>query len=237
MAGQNWQEKTEGAAHSEGRLLSRFSSAQNFQSIEPGQHILLGSKKREALLFIPVSYNNQIPARFALLLHGAGGNARHGVALLQNFADEFNIILLAPKSFYSTWDVIADQYGVDVKFIDEVLAQTFESCHIDALHFAIGGFSDGASYALSLGLTNGDLFSHIIAFSPGFMAVTKRTGNPQIYVSHGTEDRVLPIDRCSRRLVPQLERAGFKILYHEFKGEHAIPPDINREAVDWFVKV
>lgn len=31
------------------------------------------------------------------------------------------------------------------------------------------GFSDGASYALSLGLPNGNLFSHIVAFSPGFM--------------------------------------------------------------------
>ena len=31
------------------------------------------------------------------------------------------------------------------------------------------GFSDGASYALSLGAANGDLFTHIAAFSPGFM--------------------------------------------------------------------
>lgn len=31
------------------------------------------------------------------------------------------------------------------------------------------GFSDGASYALSLGQPNADVFSHIIAFSPGFM--------------------------------------------------------------------
>jgi phospholipase/carboxylesterase len=34
---------------------------------------------------------------------------------------------------------------------------------------ALGGFSDGASYALSLDLTNGDLFASLIAFSPGFI--------------------------------------------------------------------
>ena len=58
----------------------------------------------------------------------------------------------------------------------------------------------GASYALSVGLTNGDLFSDILAFSPGFMAPAVRHGAPNIFISHGTQDTVLPIDRCSRRI-------------------------------------
>lgn len=40
---------------------------------------------------------------------------------------------------------------------------------IDPAHVAIGGFSDGASCALSLGLVNGDLFTHVMAFSPGLV--------------------------------------------------------------------
>jgi phospholipase/carboxylesterase len=58
---------------------------------------------------------------------------------------------------------------------------------------------------------------------------------PHIYISHGTHDAVLPIERCSRRLVPILERAGYDVKYHEFDGPHTIPPDIAREAVEWFV--
>jgi phospholipase/carboxylesterase len=88
---------------------------------------------------------------------------------------------------------------------------------------ALGGFSDGASYALSLGLTNGDLFTHLIAFSPGFMAPGGEVGRPRCYVAHGTRDAVLPIDRCSRRLVPVLERAGYAVRYHEFDGPHTVP--------------
>jgi phospholipase/carboxylesterase len=82
------------------------------------------------------------------------------------------------------------------------------------VRLAIGGFSDGASYALSLGISNGDLFTHVLAFSPGFMAPAGRTGSPHIFVSHG----VLPIDRCSRKIVPDLERGGCNVLYWEFDG-------------------
>jgi predicted esterase len=58
--------------------------------------------------------------------------------------------------------------------------------------------------------------------------------SPRIFVSHGTRDGWLPIDRCSRRIVPQLERAGYEVRYREFEGGHVVPPGIGREATDWF---
>jgi phospholipase/carboxylesterase len=107
---------------------------------------------------------------------------------------------------------------------------------VDASRLAVGGFSDGASYALSLGVTNGDLFTHVIAFSPGFLAPAGKHGSPALFVSHGTRDRVLPIDVCSRRLVPQARREGYRVEYREFDGGHAVPPEIARGALDWFLK-
>lgn len=104
---------------------------------------------------------------------------------------------------------------------------------MDPGRIAIGGFSDGASSALSLGLANGDLFSALLAFSPGFMAPPGQVGKPRVYVSHGTGDRVLPIDRCSRRLVPVLQQAGYEVRYDEFDGPHTVPPGIARAAVRW----
>ena len=87
----------------------------------------------------------------------------------------------------------------------------------------------------SLGITNGDLFAHVLAFSPGFMMPAGQRGSPRVFVSHGTCDEVLPIDRCSRRIVPQLERAGYDTRYREFEGGHTVPPEVAREAVGWFV--
>ncbi|HYP20035.1 MAG TPA: phospholipase [Chloroflexia bacterium] len=193
-------------------------------------------RQRDGLIYVPAGYRAYRPAALVLLLHGAGGNARHGISLLQPLADSANLILIAPDSRGSTWDVIMSDYGPDVTYIEQALSQTFSRYAIDPKRVAVGGFSDGASYALSLGITNGELFTHIIAFSPGFMAPTRQQGKPKIYDSHGIHDQVLPIARCSRRIVPQLQRLGYEVKYHEFDGPHTVPPDIAQEAVDWFTR-
>ena len=99
----------------------------------------------------------------------------------------------------------------------------------------LSGFSDGASYALSLGLTNGDLFTHVLAFSPGFLAPAALQGRPRLYVSHGTEDGVLPINRCSRPIVANLREYGYDLRYEEFRGAHEVPSQIIEDAVRWLV--
>lgn len=105
---------------------------------------------------------------------------------------------------------------------------------VDRSHFACAGFSDGASYALSLGIANGFLFSHIIAFSPGFMVPPRYEDAPEIFMSHGTGDAVLGIERCSRRIAPRLLQQGYTLNYCEFEGGHSVPLEIAAKAMDWF---
>jgi len=122
-----------------------------------------------------------------------------------------------------------------VAFIDRALQKVFQQYPIDPDRLAVAGFSDGASYALSLGLTNGTLFNDVLAFSPGFMAPTRQADTPRIFVSHGVHDEVLPIDPCSRRLVPLLKRAGYPVDYREFDGGHAVPAEMVELAVARFL--
>lgn len=218
----------------EGVLLARPAQVDNESS--KGEQRLKLDGQRDGLLYVPPGYRKDKPAPLALMLHGAGGSAHHGLSLLRTFADSAGLILLAPESRLRTWDVIAGSYGPDVAFIDRALDQTFKRYAIDKQRIAFGGFSDGASYALSLGIINGDLATHVIAFSPGFIAPTRQQGSPRLFISHGTRDQVLPIDRCSRRIVPQVKRAGFDVRYREFDGPHTIPPEIVREAIDWFAE-
>ncbi len=217
------------------RVASWRARGQPTETASPGLHALQLDPSRDALLYVPTGYQPDQPAPFVLSLHGAGGNQMSGLYPLSDLADEAGLILLSPASRQQTWDVIRGGYGPDVAFIDRALVTAFARCAVDPDRLAVAGFSDGASYALSLGITNGDLFGHVIAFSPGFMAPADQRGEPRIFISHGVKDQVLAIDRTSRRIVPQLDRAGYDVQYREFDGPHTVPSEIAREALDWFV--
>jgi phospholipase/carboxylesterase len=165
----------------------------------------------------------------------AGSGPRSALEVLRAAVEDTRVAVLAPASGERTWDVIAGGFVPDVAAIAALLQEAFAAMPVDASRLAIAGHSDGASYALSLGLTNGDLFTHIVAFSPGFAAPGPRRGRPRIFASHGVEDAVLPIDRTSRRLVPALRRAGHRVDYREFPGGHAVPAEIARDALRWFL--
>ncbi len=220
-------------APEEGRLLTRPSAPT--QAISPGLHWLGLDPDRDALLYVPRGYRPERPAPLVLSLHGAGGNAEAGLYPLHNLADGGGLLLLAPASRGRTWDMILGGYGPDIAFIDSALATTFARVAVDPARLAIGGFSDGASYALSLGIANGDLFRHVLAFSPGFASPPGQRGRPRVFVSHGTRDEVLAIDRTSRRIVPRLEEAGYDVRYREFDGPHTVPQQVAQESVAWLL--
>jgi phospholipase/carboxylesterase len=202
-----------------------------------GLHLLQAGGSRDSYFYVPPQYSPDVPAPLVLLLHGAGGHTHHGLDILRHLADETGLILAAPASTGRTWDAIVEkQFGTDVHLIDRSLEQIFTHYVVDTSHLAIGGFSDGASYALSLGIPNGILFSHVLAFSPGFVASTTANGYPRIFISHGIKDNVLPIDYCSRKIVPRLQASGYDLTYHEFDGGHAIPPEISQLGVDWLLQ-
>lgn len=223
-------------SHAQGRLSARPRAGALHEPGGTGERGLeLGRRRRDGLLYVPMKYHPARPAPVVVLLHGAGGDARGTLPILRAEADLRGIILLAPESEASTWDMIASRYGPDVAFIDRALDTLFERYAIDAERIAVAGFSDGASYALSLGLANGDLFRDVLAFSPGYAAPAQAVGRPRIFISHGDEDRVLPIERCGRPLSQRLTRAGYDVDYREFHGGHVVPPDLVREGVKRFL--
>jgi|SRR5918911_506848 predicted esterase len=156
------------------------------------QPLMLGAA-RDSYLYVPTTYRVAHPAPLVLLLHGAGGHARQGIDLLRSLADGAGLLLLAPASHDRTWDLlVGSRYGPDLDLIDRALEQMFSSYAVAPERIAIGGFSDGASYALSLGISNGDLFTHVIAFSPGLWL---RPGRPARLGSSSLTARAM---RCYR---------------------------------------
>lgn len=226
-------------AAAEARLLARpgpsHGRSQAKDEVEPGLHELNLERRRDGVLYVPAGYRADRPAPLVVLLHGAGGSAGPALDPFRPLADDAGLILLAVDSRRQTWDVIQGGYGPDVEFLDRALGVTFAACAVDPVRVAIQGFSDGASYALSVGVGNGDLFTHVIAFSPGFLAPARQHGMPKIFISHGTADVVLAIDKTSRRIVPQLRGAGYDVVYREYDGPHSVPDSIVKDAVAWFL--
>jgi predicted esterase len=195
-----------------------------------GTHQLTFTDGRQALLHVPPPRDDGAPLRLLLLLHGAGG--RHGGGDVLALADAMHrgSLLLIPDALSTSWDVLRGGFGPDLSFIDRALLWTMQRYHVDPSHIAIGGFSDGASYALSVGLMNGDLFSDILAFSPGFMAPLRRQGLPRVFVAHGEADPVLPLER-GHAIARRLADEGYEVRYAQFDGAHIVDPAIAREAL------
>ena len=201
-----------------------------------GERALKLRQKRDGLLYVPASSSKYEKAPLVVILHGASQNANRGFTLLRSLANEHGFLVLAPASKGGTWDAIDGSYGPDIDFIDRALQKTFLWRTIDPERIAVAGFSDGASYALSIGLANGDLFTSVLGFSPGIVVPGQRAGKPPIFISHGRQDQILPIDECSRRIVPELQGEGYQVTYREFDGPHMVPPEVASEAMRWFVK-
>jgi phospholipase/carboxylesterase len=216
-----------------GRLQARPSLGDGGGGVAfpPGLRPIGLGERRDGLLRVPDSVHGGDGAAMPLvvMLHGAGGNAAGALRLVEGAAS--GALLLVPESRGATWDVILGGYGPDVAFLDAALRAVFERHRVDGRRIALAGFSDGASYAVSLALGNGDLFTHVLAFSPGFCAPPPLVGRPWIFVSHGLSDEVLPIGACSRRLVPRLRAAGYAVRYREFTGGHRVPAEVAAEAV------
>jgi phospholipase/carboxylesterase len=171
-----------------------------------------------------------------LALHGAGsGGSRGGLYAFRGGWDEPGVVMVAPAAEGSTWSFFRGR-DTDLSFVNRALARAFALCRVDARRIAVGGFSDGASYALTLGLTNGDLFRAVMALSPGGALVATPVGKPRVFIAHGTFDRVLPMSQTSDGIVRELRSSGYRVTYRKFRGGHEVVPQISREAVRWFAR-
>jgi predicted esterase len=222
------------APYSDGRLharpaLLRKLAHERHAPPQPGTHQLTFPDDRKALLYAPPGDDGAM-LPLLVLLHGAGG--QHGGAdnIALAYAERYGSLLLVPDALSTSWDVLRGGYGPDLDFLDRLLLWTMQHYEVDEHAVAIAGFSDGASYALSVGLMNGDLFSDILAFSPGFIAPLRRHGRPRIFISHGRSDPVLSVD-LGRGIAHRLTGESYDVRYEEFDGAHTVPPPIANGAL------
>ncbi|SIT44380.1 putative esterase [Paraburkholderia piptadeniae] len=206
--------------------------------LPPGRHRLGIADERDAVLFVPTGLDTQdrqgsVP--LFVMFHGAGGFPEKVLPFIEEHAERDKFLVLAPHSMYLTWDIVIGGSGPDLERLHRALVEVTTRYRIDRSRLAFAGFSDGASYALSIGITNGDIASHVIALSGGFMSVFMQEGAPKVLIAHGLRDEQLPIETSGRANAAKLKSAGYDVQYVEFNGLHAIQPAVVGMAIQFFL--
>jgi phospholipase/carboxylesterase len=212
--------------------LGRAASDATAADCAPGEYSLaLGDGRTARMLVTPGRVE---PRALVVVFHGAGGGSRDGLYAFRGAWRTPGLVLVAPAARGSTWSLLTGR-DTDVVTVNRALARAWKRCRIDRRQVATGGFSDGATYALSLGLQNGNVFRAVLALSPGGVLAERNVGRPRVFIAHGTRDDVLPISR-SEEIVRTLRASGYSVTFRRFRGGHEARPELSREAVRWFVR-
>ena len=179
-----------------------------------------------------------------VLFHGRGADEYDLLPLLDEIDPERRLDGYSPRAPLSLPPGGAHWYAVPrVGYPD---AATFAVGYATACEFvdslphariALGGFSQGAVLALSVGLGAGrPRPAAVMAFS-GFLPEVEgwELGQgpwPPIAVGHGTYDTVIPVE-FAHRTRERLEAAGATVLYREYPLPHAIDPGFVAELRPW----
>jgi predicted esterase len=218
-----------------GRMSFRTGAAPVAAPLPPGRHGLSFAEGREAVLVVPEGPPADAPLPLLVMFHGAGGEANRVLPHLVSHARARRFLLLAPQSMYPTWDIVVGGHGPDLERLDGALSTVAAHFRIDPERLAFAGFSDGGSYALSLGLTNGDVASHVIGLSAGFMNTFTQTGKPRVFLAHGRSDSQLPIETSAHPHARRLLESGHDLTLQPFDGDHVIVPWVVARAVEFFL--
>ena len=176
-----------------------------------------------------------------VVLHGAGRQDELIVRGLERERERRRAIFVVPRSFAPTWDLIAGGDGLDLAFIDGVLQSIYARFHVDPSRQAIVGYSDGASYALAIGLSNPRLFAAVMAWAAGFLAIDARNlqpddPKPRIFLEYGTHDQLFPFEQVAVPMRDALTRLGYSLEFRVDEGGiHWPRTGFLPDALDWFL--
>lgn len=226
-----------------GRFLARYTARTD--TVPKGLSVqTLAPGSRPFGLYVPSTYDTNSVWPVTFLLHGYGVSGEEMALDFQTYAESAGVVVIAPNSYGNTWDLLQFGFGTDVAHINNVLTWAFQHIAVDPTRLTISGFSDGGTYSLWLGLKNGDLFTRVAAMSPCAGVPNVRYGTPTVFISHGTDDTVAPIDQCSRVTVPILQADNYTVQYVEYSSAtdppgngHFVTPAVLTQVMTYLSQV
>lgn len=193
-----------------------------------------------AFLLTPPEIDPKRRYPLIMVLHGAGRQDEMLCKAYRGEAAARDALFLVPRSTDVTWDMISGGNRTDLDFLEQVVAGIYQRLPVDPERQALIGYSDGASYALAIGLSNPRRFQAIMGWAAGFVAIDPRWSapddpKPRILLQHGTHDVVFPFETVCEPNVETLRGMGYEVdLRVEQGGIHWPKPEFQQMALDWF---
>jgi predicted esterase len=226
-----------------GSLTIRVEPTHPEDGIAPptGELVTISNGVTKGYLLLPETIDPARAYPLVTVLHGAG---RQDELLVRGYRHEparRGALFLIPRSTQPTWDLLVGEARPDLDFLEQAYTEIYRHVRVDHTRQALVGYSDGASYALAIGLSNPRLFAAVMGWAAGFV-VFDPTGimpddpRPRILLEHGTYDTVFPFEEVALRNCDILRRLGYEVeLRVDEGGIHWPSREFQAAALDWFL--
>ena len=189
-----------------------------------------------------------------LLLHGYGSNEEDLFSFASELPEEYYVVSarapydLQPygHAWYAiTFDADQNKFSDDdqaiesrdliARFINELVAEL----PIDSENVTLIGFSQGTILSYAVALSYPEKIKRVVALSgylnEGILASgyeTKDFKNLKMFVSHGTQDQVIPV-YWARKAPEALKNIGIEVDYKEYPIGHGVSPQNFHDLKNW----
>ena len=208
---------------------------------------------QRAALYTPDEIDPARTYPLLTVLHGAGRQDEALMRAYRHEAEQRQALVLVARSFHMTWDLIAlgIQGGAalsgdapsarpDLDFFEYAYDLIYRRYPVDRARQGLIGYSDGASYGLSVGLSNPGVFCAVMAWAAGFLALESDVAEagaqrPAVFLEYGTHDELFPFEQVALPMKRHLEELGCALTFVvDEGGRHWPPSEFQPEALDWF---
>ena len=188
--------------------------------------------------------------KFLIVLHGRGDTAEGFHWLPEALGvDEFNYLFLEAPDIYAmgySWYAVPPDQGPGVmrsrNKLFALLDTLQEKLQLSSLNFYLLGFSQGCLMSLDVALRYPKNLGGVVGIS-GYVffeneyptSFSKTLMHQHIFVTHGTQDDVLAIER-SRQSIERLQKLGAPIDWKEYEKVHTVDDTQEIEDIRNFLR-
>jgi phospholipase/carboxylesterase len=191
-------------------------------------------------LYVPETWNGRAAMPLVVALHGGSGHGRDFLWVWLREARARGLLLMAPTSQDRTWSIMGGP-DRDADPIREAVAGVAARYPVDRDRILLTGMSDGATYALVVGLREDMPFTHLApacgVLHPVLLADGRigRLKDRPVYLVHGALDWMFPVG-TAQMMRQVLEVTGARLVYREIEDlSHTYPRDENPRILDWLM--